>query len=72
MEWCAEKSRRLQVSPTKDLVALAKLHARSGNQDMIYPTWNIQLQFFIFIFFLVYFLLLIVPWLLLHSPITKL
>ncbi len=38
MEWCAEKSRRLQVSPTKDLVALAKLHARSDNQDMIYPT----------------------------------
>ena len=26
--WCGEKARRLQVSPTKDLVALAKLHAR--------------------------------------------
>ena len=29
VEWCGEKSRRLQASPTKDLVALAKLHART-------------------------------------------
>ena len=28
VEWCEEKSRRMQCSPTKDMVALAKLHAR--------------------------------------------
>ena len=28
--WCEEKTRRLQTSPTKDMVALAKLHARNS------------------------------------------
>ena len=28
--WCGEKSRRLQDSPKKDMIALAKLHARNS------------------------------------------
>jgi len=28
--WCEEKGKRLQTSPTKDMVALAKLHARTA------------------------------------------
>jgi hypothetical protein len=28
--WCEEKAKRLQDSPNKDLLALAKLHARTG------------------------------------------
>ena len=28
--WCAEKMRRMSNSPKKDMLALAKLHARTG------------------------------------------